>query len=136
MVKLRCNYNSKHKFDTMEKKLDHESQCPDKEKRKDLIVCPFTNRHVIKVSQLENHIINCDYKKHQKFKKEEKEEEKNNIEKDIFKNKKDNINDKNRKNKKQNDIKKYLDNIFNFDDLDSNKNVFDEEDFVFKQCYI
>ena len=52
MVKVRCNYNSMHKFDTMEKKLDHESQCPDKEKRKDLIECPFTNIHVIKVTQL------------------------------------------------------------------------------------
>ena len=52
MEKYECSYNSKHKFNTKEGQLNHESQCPDKEKRKDLIECPFTNIHVIKVTQL------------------------------------------------------------------------------------
>ena len=135
MSKIECSYNFKHKFDIIEKRLYHESQCPDKEKRKDLTVCPYTNLYVIKKTQLKFHKKNCDHNKPKKDKKEE--EEKNDNGNNNYENVNingDNIFDDNNS-EKQNDINKNLENIFNFDDLDTNKNVFDEEDFIFKQCY-
>ena len=47
---IKYRYNSKHIFYSEEAQLEHESNCPDIKKRKDLIKCPFTNRHIIPIT--------------------------------------------------------------------------------------
>ena len=143
MPKKSCRYNNKHKFDTDEALLSHEKYCPDKSKRTDLKECPFSNKHVVLTKQYEKHIKICKYRP----KKTEKKEEQKNTENDTP------VIDEEK-------IKKFEDWDFKVDewiddtiknnqiDIDknkliieklktpSNKDVFDDDDFIFKECYI
>ena len=141
MPKKECRYNKKHKFDSEEAQLDHESKCPDKKKRTDLKECPFTNRHIVTTKQYENHIKKCKFRP----KIVKKEEPKNDNENNNIKSKKnknewnslDNWGDELDNNASINDdFNKRHEKIFNFDGKDLNEDVFEEEDFIFKQCYI
>ena len=150
MPKKECRYNPKHKFDTEQAQLDHESKCPDKKKRTDLKECPYTNRHIVTIRQYENHIKKCKFKPKVVKKEEKINNDKNKNNKDTNKENKNNDAkfkwdgdkefwgddaDKNDDtNSKENEIKK---KIFNFDEKDiNNGDVFEEDDFIFKQCYI
>ena len=62
MPKKECRYNKKHKFDSEEAQLEHESRCPDKKKRTDLKECPFSNIHIVPTKQYESHIKKCKYR--------------------------------------------------------------------------
>ncbi len=147
MPRKECRYNGKHKFDTEEAQLEHEAKCPDKKKRTDLKECPFTNRHILTLKQYENHIKKCKYKP----KVIKKEENKNQI-----KNEDNNNNEKinnNETNKEWNSVENWGDDynsketgkvdplsfhekIFNIDPKYANEDVFDDDDFIFKQSYI
>ena len=143
----KCRYNSKHKFASDDALFKHEENCPDKEK-KNMIVCPFTQKHIIPKRQYESHIKNCNYKPKKPKNKNIKDNNENF--KDIENNKikqnniqNSNNNNENNKNdtdysvedeNKNEDINKIK--IFDFDDNDNNGDVFDEDDFIFKQCYI
>ena len=146
MPKKICRYNNKHKFDSEEEQLKHEAICPDKKKRTDLKECPYTNRHIVTTKQYENHIKKCKFKP-----KKEKIEESINIENNsnILNNNENNDNNNRNENDWDNldnwgndnvinenvneDLKKKK--VFNFDKNDIN-DIFEEEDFIFKQCYI
>ena len=147
MPKKTCRYNNKHKYDTEEAQLKHEAICPDKKLRTDLKECPYTNRHIVTTKQYENHIKKCKFKP-----KIDKIEESNNNLNNINKinNSEKNHSDNNNLNKNEwstdnwnnanevSEIKneKFRKNkIFFFDEKDS-KDIFDEEDFIFKECYI
>ena len=143
--KKECRYNPKHKFDTEDAQLDHEKRCPDKKKRTDLKECPYSNRHIVNTKQYENHIKKC------KFKPKEKKEKPSNVietsnnnnnnskEKNKIENKKNEWDenwgeDNNDSNEKvDNDLKK--EGEFNFD-VKNDDDVFEDEDFIFKQAYI
>ena len=134
MPKKECRYNPKHKFDTEQAQLDHESKCPDKKKRTDLKECPYTNRHIVTIRQYENHIKKCKFKP----KVVKNKENKNNDAKFKWDGDKefwgDDVDKNDDTNSKENEIKK---KIFNFDEKDiNNGDVFEEDDFIFKQCYI
>ena len=141
MQKKECRYNKKHKFDSEEAQLDHESKCPDKKKRTDLKECPFTNRHIVTTKQYENHIKKCKFRPKIVKKEEPKNDnENNNIKSQNNKNEwnsLDNWGDELDNNASINDdFNKRHEKIFNFDGKDLNEDVFEEEDFIFKQCYI
>ena len=151
MPKKSCRYNPQHKFETEEEQLNHEEKCPSKKKRTDLKECPFSKRHIIITKQYENHIKKCKFRP-KTMQKEEKN--KNNKNSNIDNNNKiiqnDNKNSSPNKNendaldnwgdendetlKEKDDLKKNP--IFRFDANDSNNDIFEEEDFIFKQCYI
>ena len=144
MPKKECRYNPKHKFDNEIAQLEHEHKCPDKKKRTDLIVCPYTNRHIVSVKQYENHIKKCNFKqKSCKLLEEENKNEdiKKTDQKIILNNL---INDENNSglikgNNKRKKYKKDKDriNIFVFDGKSADdEDDFDEDDFIFKCCYI
>ncbi len=144
--KKECRYNGKHKFETEEAQLEHEKKCPDKKKRTDLKECPYSNRHIVNTKQYETHIKKC------KFKPKEKKEipanannnpndNNNNKEKNKIESKNDEWNntsdtwgndDLNDSQKEDNSKKE---ETFNFNVKDDN-DVFEEEDFIFKQAYI
>ena len=141
MPKKECRYNKKHKYDSEEAQLDHESKCPDKKKRTDLKECPFTNRHIVTTKQYENHIKKCKFRPKIVKKEEPKNDnENNNIKSQNNKNEwnsLDNWGDELDNNASINDdFNKRHEKIFNFDGKDLNEDVFEEEDFIFKQCYI
>ena len=141
MPKKECRYNKKHKFDSEEAQLDHESKCPDKKKGTDLKECPFTNRHIVTTKQYENHIKKCKFRPKIVKKEEPKNDnENNNIKSQNNKNEwnsLDNWGDELDNNASINDdFNKRHEKIFNFDGKDLNEDVFEEEDFIFKQCYI
>ena len=143
MPKKSCRYNAKHKYDTDEDLLSHEKYCPDKSKRTDLKVCPYNSKHVVLTKQYEKHIKNCKSKLKAIPKKEED-------------NKNDNDNGNNNDNNNKNEdwelnVEKWIDesvskneptknekNKIIIEKLRSNNNqdIFDEEDFIFKECYI
>ena len=147
MPKKSCRYNNKHKFDTDDALLSHEKYCPDKSKRTDLKECPFSNKHIVLTKQYEKHIKICKYRpKNAPQKEDQKNNENNNI------NSTDMSNDE--KNKKIEDwelkVDEWIDDSVKKDEIDVNKNkliieklktpsnqdVFDDDDFIFKQCYI
>ena len=148
MPKKNCRYDPKHKFDTEEAQLDHEAKCPSRKKRTDLKECPFTRRHIVTTKQYENHIKKCKFKP-KAVKKEETIENNENSNKDnnngITQNDNQNQNqndwdaldwgdENNEKVKEKDDLKK--NQVFKYDISDSQSDAFEEEDFIFKQCYI
>ena len=151
MPKKNCRYDPKHKFDTEEEQLDHEAKCPSRKKRIDLKECPFTRRHIVTTKQYENHIKKCKFRP-KTVKKEEIIENNENSNKDNNngttqndnKTQNQNQNDwdaldnwgdeNNEKTKEKDDLKK--NQVFKYDVSDSQSDAFEEEDFIFKQCYI
>ena len=136
MPKKECRYNKKHKFNTEEKQLEHESKCEDKEKRTDLKVCPFSNKHILPILQFNAHIQKCKYKP-KDFGKPTQNNDKNNNANNEFNT--DNLGDFGGENETKNEeeiVAKPEKHNFNFDFKDNNGDVFDEVDFIFKQCYI
>ena len=151
MPKKSCRYDSKHKFDTEEDQLNHEAKCPSRKKRTDLKECPFSNRHIVTTKQYENHIKKCKYRP-KTVKKEEIIENNGNTNKDN--NNGITQNDNKNKNQNQNEWdasdnwgdennekRKEKDGLMNnqgfkYDINDSHGDIFEEEDFIFKQCYI
>ncbi len=148
----KCRYNPRHKFTTDEELLIHEKDCPDKQKRTDLKVCPYNNKHVVLTKLYETHIKKCKYRPKELPEKEKKEEKKGDIWNEI-----DEIFNNNNINKKKDEIdwdinvEKWVDeDETNEEDYKKNKNkiiiqklksigmqdAFDEEDFIFKKCYV
>ena len=139
MPKKQCRYNNKHKFDTDEALLSHEKYCPDKSKRTDLKECPFSNRHIVLTKQYEKHIKICKYRP-------KKPEQKNteNITPIIEEEKIKKFEDWDFK------VDEWIDDTIKNNQIDidknkliieklktpSNKDVFDDDDFIFKECYI
>ena len=155
MTKKECRYNKKHKFDTEDAQLKHEAICPDEKKRKDLKRCPFTKRHILPIKQYENHIKKCKYKPKEEQKVEKKDEKTNeNIQNsEEWKGGGENVTQNNnnacdewegflddfgnnKNEKKKNDYKIDYQKLFNMDEKSITKNVFEEEDFIFSQCYV
>ena len=143
MPKKQCRYNNKHKFDTDEALLSHEKYCPDKSKRTDLKECPFSNKHIVLTKQYEKHIKICKYRpKKTEQKKEQKNTENNTpiIEEEKIKKfedwdfKVDEWIDDTIKNNQIDIDKNKL--IIEKLKTPSNKDVFDDDDFIFKECYI
>ena len=151
MPKKKCRYNSKHTFDSEEEQLNHEAKCPSKKERTDLKECPFTRRHIVTTKQYENHIKKCKYKP-KIVKKEEINENNENLNKDknneIMQNDNksknqnewdsiDNWGDENNEKIKENEKDNLKKNqSFKYDLNDAKNDIFEEEDFIFKQCYI
>ena len=147
MPKKECRYNQRHKFDNEIAQLEHEHKCPDKKKRTDLIECPYTNRHVISIKQYENHIKKCKFRpktvKKEEIKNDDENLNNNNNDDNRNDNNKnqndwnclDNWGDENDNNEKKNENLKKIQR-FIFDGKDTNDDVFEEDDFIFKQCYI
>ena len=149
MPKKNCRYAPQHKFDTEEELLNHEAKCPSRKKRTDLKVCPFSRKHIVNTKQYEVHIKKCKFRP-KTLKKEETNKNKENSNKDdggvVIKNDNknhnqndwnalDNWGDENDETfKEKGDLKK--NNSFKFDLNDSQNDVFEEEDFIFKQCYV
>ena len=139
MPKKQCRYNNKHKFDTDEALLSHEKYCPDKSKRTDLKECPFSNKHIVLTKQYEKHIKICKYRP-------KKPEQKNteNITPIIEEEKIKKFEDWDFK------VDEWIDDTIKNNQIDidknkliieklktpSNKDVFDDDDFIFKECYI
>ena len=141
-----CRYNKGkgHRyFKTEQELLDHEKNCPDKKKRTDLKECPYNPKHVVLTKQYEKHIKTCKNKPKENPKKEELKVEENIIQKD------------NQKNNKSEDWDLKVDQWIEEGTADtpeikdeknkiiiqklktpSNQDVFDDEDFIFKSCYI
>ena len=147
MPKKECRYNKKHKFDSEEAQLEHESRCPDKKKRTDLKECPFSNRHIVTTKQYENHIKKCKFRPKTVKKEEPKNDNENSNNHNNPGNTNNNDNNKNEVNNSEfwgdeldtnenrnNESNKII--VFNFDGKDNNDDVFEEDDFIFKQCYI
>ncbi len=144
MPPKKCRYNNKHKFETEEELLSHEKYCSDKSKRKDLKECPYNPRHIVLTKQYEKHIKICKNRPKDEPKKENKKAEENNP---------TNGNDNNLKKFEDWDLKvdHWIDeNLENNEDMKKEKNkiiiqklkstnnqdVFDDDDFIFKNCYI
>ena len=144
MPPKKCRYNNKHKFETEEDLLNHEKYCSDKSKRKDLKECPYNPRHIVLTKQYEKHIKICKNRPKDEPKKENKKAEENNP---------TNGNDNNLKKFEDLDLKvdHWIDeNLENNEDMKKEKNkiiiqklkstnnqdVFDDDDFIFKNCYI
>ena len=144
MPPKKCRYNNKHKFETEEELLSHEKYCSDKSKRKDLKECPYNPRHIVLTKQYEKHIKICKNRPKDEPKKENKKTEENNP---------TNGNDNNLKKFEDWDLKvdHWIDeNLENNEDMKKEKNkiiiqklkstnnqdVFDDDDFIFKNCYI
>ena len=144
MPQKKCRYNNKHKFETEEDLLNHEKYCSDKSKRKDLKVCPYNPKHIVLTKQYEKHIKICKNRPKDEPKKDDKKTE-----------------EKNSSNSNDNNIKKFEDwdlkvdhwideSLENNEDMKKEKNkiiiqklkstnnqdVFDDDDFIFKNCYI
>ena len=143
MPKKPCRYNNKHKFDTDEALLSHEKYCPDKSKRTDLKECPFSNKHIVLTKQYEKHIKICKYRPKKTEQKEEQKNTENNtpiIEEEKIKQfedwdfKVDEWIDDTIKNNQIDIDKNKL--IIEKLKTPSNKDVFDDDDFIFKECYI
>ena len=121
MSKYKCRYNKKHKFDSEEAQLEHESRCPDKKKRTDSKECPFSNIHIIPIKLYENHIKRCKFQP----KTVKKEEPKNDN---------DNSNNQNSlgiTNKNDNNKKNEVNNSeFWGDELDTNENRNDDSNKI------
>ena len=147
MPKKECRYNKKHKFDSEEAQLEHESRFPNKMKRTDLKECPFSNRHIVTTKQYENHIKKCKFRPKTVKKEEPKNDNENSNNQNnpgITKNNDNNKNEVNNSefwgdeldtNENRNDESNKI-TVFNFDGKDNNDDVFEEDDFIFKQCYI
>ena len=150
MPKKTCRYNNKHKYDTEEDQLKHEATCPDKKIRTDLKECPYSNRHIVTTKQYENHIKKCKFKP--KIEKKDEPNKKNNNQNTPTSNQTNYVENNNDNNINQNDwntdnwgdINETNENknedfkknkTFNFDKADSN-DIFEDEDFIFKECYI
>ena len=144
MPKKSCRYNNKHKLDSEEELLSHEKICPDKSKRTDLKECPYSNKHIVLTKQYEKHIKICKYRPKNNPKKEEQKTEENNsndnnnnelnklADWDI--NVEQWINEETLKNDKNNEKNKIIIEKLK---APSNKDVFEEEeDFIYKECYI
>ena len=143
MPKKSCRYNNKHKYDTDEALLNHEKYCPDKSKRTDLKECPFSNKHVVLTKQYEKHIKICKYRPKKIENKEEQKIPGNNTPK-MDEEKNNNNDDWDGK------VEEWIDETVKKNEIDinknkliieklkapSNKDVFDDEDFIFKECYI
>ena len=144
MPPKKCRYNNKHKFETEEELLSHEKYCSDKSKRKDLKECPYNPRHIVLTKQYEKHIKICKNRPKDEPKKENKKTEENNP---------TNGNDNNIKKFENWDLKvdHWIDeSLENNEDMKKEKNkiiiqklkstnnqdVFDDDDFIFKNCYI
>ena len=144
MPPKKCRYNNKHKFETEEELLSHEKYCSDKSKRKDLKECPYNPRHIVLTKQYEKHIKICKNRPKDEPKKENKKTEENNP---------TNGNDNNIKKYEDWDLKvdHWIDeSLENNEDMKKEKNkiiiqklkstnnqdVFDDDDFIFKNCYI
>ena len=144
MPPKKCRYNNKHKFETEEELLSHEKYCSDKSKRKDLKECPYNPRHIVLTKQYEKHIKICKNRPKDEPKKENKKTEENNP---------TNGNDNNLKKFEDWDLKvdHWIDeNLENNEDMKKEKNkiiiqklkstnnqdIFDDDDFIFKNCYI
>ena len=145
MPPKKCRYNNKHKFETENELLSHEKYCPDKSKRIDLKECPYTPKHIVLTKQYEKHIKTCKYKPKEIPKKVETKENENNA----F------ILNENETKKYENwdfAIDQWLEESFEnngaltkneknkiiIEKLKStnNQDVFEDEDFIFKTCYI
>ena len=139
MPKLYCRYNKKHEFQTEEDQLSHERTCPDKKNRPDLKVCPFTNRHILKVTMYEKHIKNCKYKK--QIKQEDPAIPTRNdfdngwgdINNNTNNTNNTNINNNNNNTNKNPDDTVQIEADENYD---IDENIFEEDDFIYKQCYV
>ena len=145
MPQKKCRYNNKHKFETEEDLLNNEKYCSDKSKRKDLKVCPYNPKHIVLTKQYEKHIKICKNRPKDVPKNEEKK-----VEENVFLNDKDNSNSKKYEdwdfkvdnwideNMKNNEEMKKEKNKIIIQKLKSpnNQDVFDDEDFIFKNCYI
>ena len=139
----KCRYNNKHKFETDEQLLSHEKYCPDKSKRKDLKECPYNPRHIVLTKQYEKHIKTCKRKpKNVPIKEEQRLDENNSL------------NDNG--NKKMDDwdlmVDQWIDETVDNNETitkneknkiiieklksTNNQDVFDDDDFIFKNCYI
>ena len=143
MNQKKCRYNHKHKFETEEQLLSHEKYCPDKSKRTDLKECPYNPRHIVLTKQYEKHIKTCKYRPKNVPKKEEPKVDENNF-----------FNDTDNKKIEDWDIKveqwinEAVDNNETMPKNEKNKiiieklkstnneDVFDDDDFIFKNCYI
>ena len=143
MNQKKCRYNHKHKFETEEQLLSHEKYCPDKSKRTDLKECPYNPRHIVLTKQYEKHIKTCKYKPKNVPKKEEPKV-----------NEKNSFNDTDNKKIEDWDLKveqwinEAVDNNETMSKNEKNKiiieklkstnkeDVFDDDDFIFKNCYI
>ena len=157
MKKKECRYNPRHKFDTVKLQLEHESKCPDKNRRTDLKECPFTNRHILTIKQYEAHIKKCKFRpkitstttnKNESDNKNNSNSngngnsnsnnsKNNNVNDDLndlenWGDENDNNNQKNNKDSK----KKEEEKCFDFDGKEVTGDVFEEDDFIFKQCYV
>ena len=145
MLTIKCRYNNKHKFKTDKDLFSHEKYCPDKNKRTDLKACPYTPKHIVLTKQYENHIKKCNYKPKEEPKKEETKVDENN---DLAWDCNETQENKDYHQSTDQCIEEYVKNnealIKNeknriiIEKLKSNNNqdVFDDEDFVYKNCYI
>ena len=144
MPKKPCRYNNKHKFDSEEELLSHEKYCPDKSKRTDLKECPYSNKHIVLTKQYEKHIKTCKYRPKNNSKKEEQKIE------EIKSNDNNNGNEINKYADWDLEVEQWInEETLNNDKINeknkiiikklkapSNQNVFVEEDFIYKECYI
>ena len=143
MNQKKCRYNHKHKFETEEQLLSHEKYCPDKSKRTDLKECPYNPRHIVLTKQYEKHIKTCKYRPKNVPKKEEPKVDENNYFNDT-----DNKKNENWDLKVEQWINEAVDNNETMSKNEKNKiiieklkstnneDVFDDDDFIFKNCYI
>ena len=139
MVNYDCRYNKNHTFDNEISRLEHEKICPDK---KQIILCPFNQEHQLTIKNYNKHIKRCTFRP--KAVKMETNNNKNNNNKvkainsntNNEMNNIDNSGDENKGNESRVDDKYVEDEkIFDFDCEYPDEDVFDEEDFIFKQCY-
>ena len=143
MNQKKCRYNHKHKYETEEQLLSHEKYCPDKSKRTDLKECPYNPRHIVLTKQYEKHIKTCKYRPKNVPKTEEpKVDEKNGF------NDTDNKKIEDWDLKVEQWINEAVDNNETMSKNEKNKiiieklkstnneDVFDDDDFIFKNCYI
>ena len=139
MVNYDCHFNNTHKFDNERARLEHEKICPDK---KPNLFCPFHQEHELTIYNYDKHIKRCPYRPKDDKMETNNNENSNNEVKTSNNNTNnelnniDNSGDENNDNKsKVND--KYVEDakIFDFDCEYPDDDVFDKEDFIFKQCY-
>ena len=143
MNQKKCRYNHKHKYETEEQLLSHEKYCPDKSKRTDLKESPYNPRHIVLTKQYEKHIKTCKYRPKNVPKKEEPKLDENN-----FFNDTDNKKIEDWDLKVEQWINEAVDNNETMSKNEKNKiiieklkstnneDVFDDDDFIFKNCYI
>ena len=147
MPKKECRYDKSHKFNTEEEHLEHEAKCPTKKKRTDLKECPYSNRHILTIKQYERHIKNCKFRPKIVKKEIDKNADNNNSNNNNGKNNNNNNEfkwnesnefwgdekDGNCENNNPNQVNENKN--FNFD-VKNEGDVFEIEDFIFRQCYV